>query len=354
MTTRRHRSAGPGAAFTLFEVLLALVLTSALLAALGSAVSMHLRAFERGRDDVEQAQLARALLQRVASDLRAAAATSAVVPAAESFVAATRSEPGNGRPLALGEPWWRGTTNSLRLVVWSAETASAQATSEANTGDNFALDRPSSALTRLEYFLKIEPEQSATDGASGGGLVRRARPWWGPEEASDQRGRAGGTSGILPAESARAARRAGPEDDWPEAILAGEVVSLRWRYADRGKWVSQWDSRLRGGPPAAVEIAISIARADAAAELRRTWNRASDEDSGRAPIAAGSPDRGEDSIPSGDQAEPRAEEEEGAKVTTYRLVVDLHHRLRARRPMPTVDAGSPGSTTRRVPRSGQP
>ena len=61
------------AAFTLIEVILATGLATLLLAALWSALSLHLRAFDSGRTQVEEAQLARALLREIAHDLESLA-----------------------------------------------------------------------------------------------------------------------------------------------------------------------------------------------------------------------------------------------------------------------------------------
>ena len=58
-------------AFTLLEVLLALALGALVLVAIATAVSMHLRLVDRGRNSVEEAQLARAVLNMIADDLRA-------------------------------------------------------------------------------------------------------------------------------------------------------------------------------------------------------------------------------------------------------------------------------------------
>ncbi|MCE9605977.1 MAG: GspJ family type II secretion system protein [Planctomycetia bacterium] len=58
--------------YTLLEVFLVLVITGVLIAAIASALNIHLRVAEVGRAEVEQAQLARALLRRIADDLRGA------------------------------------------------------------------------------------------------------------------------------------------------------------------------------------------------------------------------------------------------------------------------------------------
>lgn len=75
--------------FSILEVLLAMVLSTALLAGLFSALTLFMRSFDSGRTNVEQAQLARALLRQISRDLR-----SAVVE-----TAATRG--GSEKPLAL-------------------------------------------------------------------------------------------------------------------------------------------------------------------------------------------------------------------------------------------------------------
>ncbi len=63
---------------TLLEMLLALALTVVMLTLIGQALYFHLYTFQSRRDGVEQSQLARALLQHIANDLRAAVATEAV------------------------------------------------------------------------------------------------------------------------------------------------------------------------------------------------------------------------------------------------------------------------------------
>ena len=59
-------------AFTLLEVLLAMALTALVLVVIAMALDLHLRAVDAGRVEVEQAQLARAILHRMADDIRGA------------------------------------------------------------------------------------------------------------------------------------------------------------------------------------------------------------------------------------------------------------------------------------------
>ena len=56
---------------TLLEVMLALALTAVVLAAISMAIDLHLRMLDSRRGTVERIQLARAVLQIIANDLRA-------------------------------------------------------------------------------------------------------------------------------------------------------------------------------------------------------------------------------------------------------------------------------------------
>jgi type II secretory pathway pseudopilin PulG len=61
------------AAFTLFELILAIALSAVLLALIGTAINLYLTRVAMSRDRVEEAQLARSILSMIAEDLRATA-----------------------------------------------------------------------------------------------------------------------------------------------------------------------------------------------------------------------------------------------------------------------------------------
>jgi hypothetical protein len=68
----QHR---PGeAGFTLFEVVLAIGLCGAVMALLATAIDLYLVRVDTSRTQVETAQLARTLLNKIADDLRASIA----------------------------------------------------------------------------------------------------------------------------------------------------------------------------------------------------------------------------------------------------------------------------------------
>ncbi|MEX0643313.1 MAG: hypothetical protein WD468_11460, partial [Pirellulales bacterium] len=58
-------------AFTLFELILAIALSVALLALIGTAINLYLIQVDAGRSRIEEAQLARSVLAMIADDIRA-------------------------------------------------------------------------------------------------------------------------------------------------------------------------------------------------------------------------------------------------------------------------------------------
>lgn len=216
--------------FSILEVLLAMVLSTALLAGLFSALSLFMRSFDSGRTNVEQAQLARAMLRQISGDLRAAVIDSSN----------TGSSTGPANPLALPSDFQSpvdeapaspdtlsperiqvlspvitesvpreaatrlvGTSDRLDLCVRSTGAAAALAaliaTSEPTTDtypDGTTATGPSNPgrVLQVSYFcqdptdpdrLPLDPtgqvaraESARTDEELPGvGLVRREAPW---------------------------------------------------------------------------------------------------------------------------------------------------------------------------------
>lgn len=66
------KAATPRRGMTLLELILALALSALVLMAIGMAIELHFRMFDVRRTNVEEAQLARAVLRHIADDLRSA------------------------------------------------------------------------------------------------------------------------------------------------------------------------------------------------------------------------------------------------------------------------------------------
>lgn len=114
-------------AFTLLEVILALALSALLLGALAMAIQTSLKATYSGRSDVSEAQLARAALERIGNDLRAAVwieqpdPASMVAPPAVASLSSSSSPGGSG-----GAPGSPQGTSTVTNVSSSSNSSSSR------------------------------------------------------------------------------------------------------------------------------------------------------------------------------------------------------------------------------------
>jgi type II secretory pathway pseudopilin PulG len=196
----------PRQAFTLLEVILALALATAVLVILASTVAVQLRSHQAGRAAVEEAQLARALLRRMADDLRSA------VP-----------DPSAGYPVGT----LVGTRAELQVTIRRALPRSRAAIAAA------VASLPADRLSDL-WIVNYR----RADGP--GGLVRVERDY----------------------ATAAWAVAQGKPDAWrsvPTAV-APEVEALEFVYFQDGTAREQWDSSRQGRLPSAVRINVTVRR----------------------------------------------------------------------------------------------
>ena len=92
------------AAFTLFELILAIALAAVLLTIIGMAINLYLTRVSMSRDRVEEAQLARSILAMIADEAIRSGVGSATPPAPVPLIR-TRYRPSAGStPLSASEP----------------------------------------------------------------------------------------------------------------------------------------------------------------------------------------------------------------------------------------------------------
>ncbi len=270
-------------AFTLLEVMLALVLVSLVLVAVAIAIDVHLRVLDTGRSQVEEAQLARALLRRIADDLRSAVQyqpvdVSKMMPQSSAAAAAEnatgidvtaalsgaakdagidpvdvdwgdldddeQSDPTSDLAGSLEPPTMPGLYgNVCELQV---DTSRLPRIDQFNgmlsaSADSPATQRPTDVKTVTYYVLEnlLSSVADASDGSStGGGLVRRE----------------------MDRATAAYATHMGQltESDYDQGPIAPEVVGIQFLYFDGTDVVEEWNSQERGGLPLAVEITLYI------------------------------------------------------------------------------------------------
>lgn len=290
---KTHRR-GSRAALSLLEVLLAMMLSTVLLAGLWAALTIHVRMFDAGRTDVEQAQLARALLQQIAHDLRSSLVTTHDLPAsepAEPLLPNLLTEPAPTRPLALpqvgeGKAFEMvGGPHHLRLDVRDPAPPGLQ---PAPTG---AMDSPEvdpGDLRTVEYYLFDEQAGmplGEPDVEVQRGFARRIANWASlpiqPEDPASG-GLASPTSGpSLLSLHSRDQFDSLEETDSLGAdriIIVPEVVRASFRYYDGQQWHEEWHSRARGGLPRAVEIVLSLETEAQRPRFRRAGTDEAEQD----------------------------------------------------------------------------
>ena len=211
-------------AFTLLEVILALALAAVVLGLLAMAVEIHLRVADKSRFRVEEAQLARTLLERIAEDLRNA------IPCSQSS-SSGGCLLGNARELQVDISHLPRTERPVGLTVGDSPPLAARL-SDART---VTYGLASQSLDGLPIGPTGEGDASAN---TYGGLIRR--------ELERAAFTFAGQQGL------------GDELEQATELLAPEVTDLQFSYYDGSTTYEEWDSTTQGRLPAAVRVAISI------------------------------------------------------------------------------------------------
>jgi hypothetical protein len=236
----------------LLEVLLAAAIGVLLMAALYVAMDVQLRHAQAGRDLVEQSLLVRALLARMANDIRPS-----IGPALPPSSSSNASQPASGSSAAsTTAPSTAGSTNSTT----PAPTTSSSGTPSITLGVQGDSSRLILWVSRVPGDLNFTPNGQAAQPLSSD--LRRITYWL-----------AGGNEALgLARQEVKLATSDDaiitvPPDipDEPSFVIAEEVKSLQFRYFDGTSWQDIWDATAAGstgaplGPPLAIEITVGVA-----------------------------------------------------------------------------------------------
>lgn len=240
--------------FSLLELVLAIGLSVTLVALLGFAFQVHLTRLDSSRTTIEQAQVARAVLDRIASDLRA----TTMAPTQDLSEA-----------MASAEAAGQFDVDEVDQTQEDADTSEDLASeTDAPPGVNGLLD-----LMTIDQRLM---RQTLTTTAENPTPVTRADAGWVQVEyrlSADPN-----APGLIRNESARDAVLWRIEQGQPatmSAPFASEVQSVGFRYFDGDQWLELWDMSEEETLPLAVEVKIVLSPADdpenldAPAERRR-------------------------------------------------------------------------------------
>ena len=251
--------------FTLLEILLALSLTVALLAAVYAALDLHYKFVMSGREDVKRAQLARSLLKEIATDIRCVVYAPEEEEEAPPSEADSESETGDNTSGLITDDGSGSDTDLESIEV--ADPADAFAGGGVGVVGNATslvlhISRPSrtqmisrgaddgepppvqSDLQSVSYFLAGEDggtlQEMVADqiGSDVEGLARMS----GDRLAMDL----ADANGDLQSLAART------------RMLAEEVDFLQFQYLDGPDVLDEWDSKAYGRLPSAIVIEIGF------------------------------------------------------------------------------------------------
>jgi prepilin-type N-terminal cleavage/methylation domain-containing protein len=250
--------------FTLLEVLLASAIGVILLGALYVAMDLQLRHADAGREVVESTTVARALLDRMGNDVAlslgpvASRTTSTSrqtgAAAAQTTNASTTTTTSTGTTTTSSSA---ATSTSGNTTSSSSSTASSAIFNLGLQGDNGQLTIYVSRWPR-EAIISADPNNLNPTPSSD---LRRIT-WWLTDQGLARQE-------ILMATSDDALNVPAPDlNDGYSKLVAHEVKELTFRYYDPTSqtWQDTWDGTQPGsdgvtpmGPPAAVEITLSLA-----------------------------------------------------------------------------------------------
>lgn len=222
-----------------------MALSAILIAAVYTALSMHISRTQRAYADVEQTGVARGVLRKIGADVRTAL-----------FEAAEATQSGDGAGADLGDGGG-GAQDPLEEDFAVASTAPALGLwGESDwilfdvgipvrrllSSDSAGTDTQSLPAMRMVLYAMDEGTQDEP-----GGLVRK-------EVSREQAELVGFDPGSV-FDAAEVTE-----------LLAEEVRELRFRYYDGVEWLSSWDSALSGGLPTAVEVLVGVQPIDGGEE----------------------------------------------------------------------------------------
>jgi type II secretory pathway component PulJ len=253
---RHHRGIrGQSAGFTLLELLIAVGLTSVLMIALFSAMSIYFNLQLDSHEEIARQQIARAVLRQMTRDIQSVVFVKqeVVEEETEEETVAPADLDGNSYGESVIDPETVsstytngivGTATDLQLFVSRPDRNLAYVSSQELT----SADQRTGDLLLVRYLMA-----SRSGGGLGSKIAEREAP-----------GETDGPVGMVRMEGDLYGLSTAFETDeeFPQLaaakLQAREVSSLAFRYFDGAGWIEEWDSTARNELPRAIEIVLTI------------------------------------------------------------------------------------------------
>jgi hypothetical protein len=264
--------------------MLALGLTTVILLAISMAVDLHLRSFDARRKQLEESQLARAILTIIADDIRNTvleyeqdlSGLEAMLPTA--LAGATVSDIGSE---ALGEVPSEDPSLAAEATTASQDLASAVTlpTKPGIYGNQYQLQLDISRLPRFDEYQALLAAKNTTLGAtdipsdvktvtyyvlsgavptSASGMTATNQDiLTSTDPAVVQRG-------LVRRQLDRAVSQYAVANglmlgtDTVGEVVAAEVASIEFQYFDGSEWRYEWDTEVEGTLPVAIQIIMLL------------------------------------------------------------------------------------------------
>lgn len=247
---RRRRSSSAG--FTLFEVILAIGLTTILLAAIYSALDLYWKYTTIGQQQVERAQIARAVFQKITHDLHSVTFIQNTAEEEEAS-SSDSEETSDVVEIQVTNPDDAYTSGNIGVygdaqsLVLHTSRPARQAMFVSQSASSTGLQ---SDLLSISYFLAVSGSEGLA-GAVG-------------DRLGDTNGQGNATQGLARLEGDRLSMTSADESGDLEQLaaqselLAPEIGSLQFQYFDGTDWLEVWDSVEYGTVPQAVKVTIGF------------------------------------------------------------------------------------------------
>jgi prepilin-type N-terminal cleavage/methylation domain-containing protein len=280
-------------AFTLLEVLLALALALLVVSAVGMAINLQMRLLNSGRSEVEQAQLARAILRRIADDLHNAVQYNAPPTSSQSSGSSSSSSASSGGTGGTSSPGSATSLSDLSDDSMSSDDQGSVAASDLSNattlpaipgiyGNANQLQIDVSRLPRLDQLQALVATDTPTTtpdrltdvknvlyysaaSATGGAPATGSSTTTGNSSATaGSSAVSGDANGLLRREMSRAVAALASQQgqlqstQGTQEMMAAEVTDLEFMYYDGSDWNNQWDTTQNNGLPMAVQISITL------------------------------------------------------------------------------------------------
>jgi hypothetical protein len=291
--------------FTLLELMLSLGLTIVILLAISMAVDLHLRSFDSRRKQLEESQLAKALLKIIADDIRNTVQEyEQDVSGLEAMISSTAQVSGSvqgaaGDSLSSGGTGGTGETTDGTIGErdsTATDEASTTLTDEASTasqdlasdvalpakpgiyGNQYQLQMDVSRLPRYDEYQSMLAAGNSTLGVTDIPSDIKTVTYYvmsGDMSVSTSGMTATGQDlltstdpnvvqrGLVRRQLDRAVSQYAQANgmlttDNAAEVLAAEVASIEFQYFDGSTWLYQWDTEEEGSLPLAIQIIMML------------------------------------------------------------------------------------------------